>query len=98
MLGTQRESITRDVNLAMSEVSQQLPNKPNLSSRSFGAGYIRELWKDPEDIKYVQHSVGHIRIESTGSYVESLPEDERQRRMLQIHNPKQLILRSQKKE
>lgn len=38
-----RESITRDVNLAMAEVSQQLLAKPNLNSHSFRAGYITQL-------------------------------------------------------
>ena len=73
-----RESITRDVNLAMAEVAQQLPTKPNLSSHSFRAGYITQLWKDTNDIEFVRQAIGHIKVESTSSYVESLPEDERQ--------------------
>ena len=88
-LKLRRESITRDVSLVMGEVSQQLTTKPNLSSHSFRVGYITHLWKDTNDIEFVRQAIGHIKVESTSSYVESLSEDERQERMANIRKAKE---------
>jgi hypothetical protein len=44
-----REVITKDVNKVMREVSNQLSDKPNITSHSFRIGYITQLWKDSKD-------------------------------------------------
>jgi hypothetical protein len=41
-----RESITRSINNVLSKVSEQLPNKPNITSHSLRIGYITQLWKE----------------------------------------------------
>ena len=41
-----RESITRFVNNIMYTVSEQFPDKPNITSHSFRVGYRTRLWKD----------------------------------------------------
>ena len=38
-----RETITREVNKVMRSVSNQLPDKPNITSHSFRIGYITQL-------------------------------------------------------
>jgi integrase len=46
-----RETITKDVNRVMRSVSNQFPEKPNITSHSFRVGYITQLWKDTKDSK-----------------------------------------------
>jgi integrase len=87
-----RESITKSVNKVMKQVSKQLPNEPNMTSHSFRSGYITQLWKDTSDIEFVRQAIGHITVESTSSYVESLPDEERQERMSRVKSPKDLII------
>ena len=54
-----RETITRDVNKIMRQVSEQLPDKSNITSHSFRVGYISQLWKDTKDLEFVKQSIGH---------------------------------------
>ena len=75
-----RETITRDVNKIMRQVSEQLPDKLNITSHSFRVGYISQLWKDTKDIEFVKQSIGHRRMDTTSSYVEKLSDQERQER------------------
>lgn len=70
-----RESITREVNSVLLQVSQLLPHKPNLSSHSFRAGYITKLWKDTSDIEFVRQAIGHVKVQSTASYLVNLTEE-----------------------
>ena len=79
-----RETITRDVNKVMRSVSNQLPDKPNITSHSFRVGYISKLWKDTKDIEFVKQSIGHRKMDSTSSYLEKLSDQERQERTLQL--------------
>jgi integrase len=79
-----RETITRDVNRVMRSVSKGLPDQPNITSHSFRVGYISQLWKDTKDIEFVKQSIGHRKIDSTSYYVESLSDQERQERTLQL--------------
>ena len=39
-----RVIITKDINKVMRQVSNQLPDKPNITSHSFRIGYITQLW------------------------------------------------------
>ena len=48
-----RVVITKDVNKIISQVSEQLSDKLNITSHSFRIGYITQLWKDPKDIEFV---------------------------------------------
>jgi len=75
-----RETITRDVNKIMRQVSEQLPDKPNITSHSFRVGYISQLWKDTKDLEFVKQSIGHRKMDTTSSYVEKLSDQERQER------------------
>jgi site-specific recombinase XerD len=79
-----RETITKDVNKVMRSVSKSLPDQPNITSHSFRVGYISQLWKDTKDIEFVKQSIGHRKIDSTSYYVESLSDQERQERTLQL--------------
>lgn len=67
-----RDSLTKEINKVTRKVAGSLPNKPNITSHSFRVGYITQLWKDSKDIEFVKQSIGHIRVESTSSYVENL--------------------------
>lgn len=86
-----RESITRLVNNVMLKISSTLPNQPNLTSHSFRAGYITQLWKDTQDIEFVKQAIGHTKVESTSSYIELLSDEERLQRMLHVKEPKDLV-------
>jgi len=79
-----RETLTRDINKTMRAVSENIENKPNITSHSFRVGYISQLWKDTKDIEFVRQSIGHQKIDSTSSYVKNLTDQERQERTLLI--------------
>jgi hypothetical protein len=87
-----KESITRSINNKLYHVSAELPDKPNITSYSFRVGYITQLWKDTGDREFVRQAVGQIKVQSTSTYVENLPDAERQKRMLQVKSIKDLII------
>ena len=68
----------------MREVSNQLPTKPNITSHSFRIGFITQLWKDSKDIEFVKQSIGHRKLDTTSAYVNSLSDQERQKRMEEL--------------
>ena len=76
-----RVAITRDVNKVMREVSNQLPNQPNITSHSFRIGFITQLWKDSKDIEFVKQTIGHRKLDTTSAYVNKLSDQERQKRI-----------------
>lgn len=76
-----RETITRDVNLVTRTVSNQLPDRPNITSHIFRIGYITQLWEDSKDIEFVKQTIGHQNLDSTSAYVNKLSDQERQKRM-----------------
>ena len=76
-----RVAITRDVNKVMREVSNQLPNQPNITSHSFRIGFITQLWKDSKDIEFVKQTIGHRKLDTTSAYVNILSDQERQKRI-----------------
>jgi len=57
-----RESFTREINKVMDAVSNQLLDKPHVTSHSFKVGYIENLWKDFKDIKFVKYEMGKREI------------------------------------
>ena len=75
---------TKDVNRIMRQVSDQLPEKPNITSHSFRIGYITQLWKDTKDIEFVKQTIGHRRLDTTSAYVNQLSDQERQKRIHQL--------------
>ena len=77
-----REAITRDINKVLRAVSNNLSDKPYITSHSFRIGYISKLWKDTEDIEFVRQSIGHLKIDSTSAYVKDLSDRERRERTL----------------
>jgi len=79
-----RVVITKNVNKVMRQVSNQLPDKPNITSHSFRIGYITQLWKDTKDIEFVKQTIGHRRLDTTSAYVNQLSDQERQDRISQL--------------
>lgn len=79
-----RVVITKDVNKIMRQVSEQLPDKPNITSHSFRIGYITQLWKDSKDIEFVKQTIGHRNLDTTSAYVNKLSDQERQKRTNQL--------------
>ena len=79
-----RVVITKDVNKIMRQVSEQLPDKPNITSHSFRIGYITQLWKDSKDIEFVKQTIGHRNLDTTSAYVNRLSDQERQKRIDQL--------------
>ena len=68
----------------MRSVARNIPDQSNITSNSFRIGYISKLWKDTKDIEFVRQSIGHQSIAISSSYVESLSDQERQERTLQL--------------
>ncbi len=68
----------------MRSVSNQFPDKPNITSHSFRVGYITQLWKDTKDIEFVKETIGHRNMDTTSYYVNILSDKEREERMDQI--------------
>ena len=79
-----RETFTITINKKLHEISEQIEEKPNITSHSFRAGYITSLWKDTGDIEFVRQVIGHTTIETTKCYVENLSEEERGFRIANI--------------
>ena len=75
---------TRDVNKVMREVSNQLPDKPNITSHSFRIGSIIQLWKDTKDIEFVKQTMSHRTLDTTSAYVSQMTDQERQKRISSI--------------
>jgi integrase len=80
-----RVVITLDVNNVMREVSNQLPDKPNITSHSFRIGYITQLWKDSKDIEFIKQTIGHRKLDTTSAYVNKLSDQERQKPLKPTH-------------
>ena len=74
-----RDRLTKEVNFVLQNLTEKLPNKPNLT-----VDFISQLWRDTNDIEFVRQAIGHIKVESTSSYVENLSDQERKLRMEQI--------------
>ena len=79
-----REAFTNLINNFMKDCARRMDRNPNLSSYSFRVGFIPQLWKDTNDIKFVRQAIGHAKIDTASSYIENLSEKERQARMLEI--------------
>jgi len=79
-----RVVITKDVNKILHKVSEQLPDKPNITSHSFRIGYITQLWKDSKDIEFVKQTIGHRNLDTTSAYANKLSDQERQKRTDQL--------------
>lgn len=87
-----RDTLTKEINYVMRNLANELPTQPNLTSHSFRIGFITQLWKDTNDIEFVRQAIGHIKVESTSSYVENLSDAERRIRMENIKSPEELII------
>ena len=82
-----RDTLTKEINLSLRNLSKNLPDNPNLTSHSFRIGFISQLWRDTGDIEFVRQAIGHSKLESTSSYVENLTDEDRKLRMEQITSP-----------
>ena len=82
-----RDTLTKEINLVLRNLSKNLPDNPNLTSHSFRIGFISQLWRDTRDIEFVRQAIGHSKLESTSSYVENLSDEDRRLRMEQIPSP-----------
>lgn len=74
-----RVLLTKDINKILRQVSNQLPDKPNITSHSFRIGYITQLWKNTKDIEFVKQTIGHRKLDTTSAYVKQLSDQERQK-------------------
>ena len=92
-----RNTLTKEINLVLRNLSKNLPDKPYLTTHSFRIGFISQLWRDTNDIEFVRQAIGHERLESTSSYIENLSDEERRLRMEQITAPEELIIKKNKK-
>ena len=76
----QRETITRDINKAMRDISNQLPDSLCISSHSFRIGDITQLWEDSENIKFVKQTIRHQVLNTTSRDVNKLTNQEKLKR------------------
>ena len=67
-----RETIRRNVNKIICCVFKSRPNQPNITNYSFQVGYISQVRKHINDIKFLKQSIGHRKIDITFSYVEEV--------------------------
>ena len=88
-----RDTLTKEINLVLRNLSKILPDNPNLTTHSFRIGFISQLWRDTNDIEFVRQAIGHKKVESTSSYIENLSDEERRLRMEQIPSPEELIIK-----
>lgn len=79
-----REAFTRTINIFLKECSELLPNKPNITSHSFRAGFITLLWRNTGDIEFVRQAIGHAKLETTSRYVQNLSPEELREKMIEI--------------
>lgn len=87
------DTVTKEINLVLHNLSENLPDKPNLTTHSFRIGFISQLWRDTNDIEFVRQAIGHKKVELTSSYIENLSDEERRLRMEQILAPEELIVK-----
>ena len=87
-----RGPFNRLINQFIKQISQDMPNKPNLTSHSFRIGFITKLWRDTGDIEFVRQAIGHAKIETTSLYVENLSDEERRIRMQKLDNTDDLFI------
>lgn len=92
----ERESFTNLINQFLKRSAKEMAVQPNLSSHSFRIGFITKLWRNTSDIEFVKQTVGHAKITTTSLYIEHLSDDERKRRIKDIHSPKELIIPHEK--
>lgn len=68
-------------NDALNKVLNQFSTEKKMdnvyTTHSFRHDFITQLWKDSADIEFVRQFMGHKRIESTVSYIESLQDSEK---------------------
>lgn len=86
-----RTAFTKIINKFLKESTEEFPNKPNIKSHSFRAGFITQLWRDTKDIEFVRQAIGHAKIDTTSRYVQNLSAEERQRRMIDIQTTDDLF-------
>ncbi len=82
-----RESFTNLINKFIKDCARRMDRNPNLSSHSFRVGFIRQLWRDTNDIEFVRQAIGHAKIDTTSQYVENIYENlikKGKKRMLKI--------------
>jgi|AntRauTorckE5430_2_1112549.scaffolds.fasta_scaffold70865_1 site-specific recombinase XerD len=60
------------VNLVTRTVSEEIASKPNIITHSFRIGYITQLWKDSNDIKFVEQTIAHRKLDSISAYINKL--------------------------
>ena len=53
-----RDTLTKEINLVLRNLSKILPDKPNLTTHSFRIGFISQLWRDTNDIEFVRQAIG----------------------------------------
>ena len=87
----ERAAFTKIVNKFLRETSNELPDKPNITSHSFRSGFITKLWRDTNDIEFVRQAIGHAKIDTTSRYVHNLTEEERKQRMIEIQTADDLF-------
>lgn len=52
-----RDTITKEINKILRNLSEKLPTKPNIKTHSFRISFIRQLWKDTQDIEFVKQAI-----------------------------------------
>jgi site-specific recombinase XerD len=90
-----RESLTKNINAVLHKAALTLEDKPNLTSHSFRSGYITSLWKDTNDIEFVRQAIGHVKLETTCAYIETLSEHERCKRINEIKSVDGLVYQAE---
>jgi integrase len=81
-----RATFTLQYNKMLKEIPLFIEKDLQISSHSFRAGYITELWKKSGDIEFVRQVIGHSNIVSTVGYIDDLTDQQIEQKLYQIEN------------
>lgn len=76
-----RPYFTDSFNKIIRSVPHFIENDLKFSSHSCRHGFLAQLWRDTQDIKFVQEAIGHTHIGSTDQYIKVVADDEIKERM-----------------
>lgn len=76
-----RPYFTDSFNKIIRSVPDFIKNDLKFSSHSCRHGFLTQLWRDTQDIKFVQEAIGHTHIGSTDQYIKVVADDEIKEKM-----------------
>ena len=57
-----RDTVTKEINFVLRNMSKNLTDKPNLTIHSFRIGLISQLWRNTNVIEFVRQAIGDEKV------------------------------------